>query len=77
MKGIPAPCIKYYAQKKGITVLDVYKESFGNQSIKLNLSNDGNKFVCRHNKGHTVSNVTGFTRKCQYIKDESDKFFTD
>ena len=26
MKGIPTPCIKYYAQKKGITVLDVYKK---------------------------------------------------
>ena len=25
MKGIPAPCIKYYAQQKGITGLDVYK----------------------------------------------------
>ena len=26
MKGIPTPCIKYYAQKTGITVLDVYKQ---------------------------------------------------
>ena len=24
MKGIPTPCINYYAQKKCITVLDVY-----------------------------------------------------
>ena len=28
MKGIPTPCIKYYARQKGITVLDVYKTVF-------------------------------------------------
>ena len=27
MKGIPAPCIKYYAQQKGITGLDAYKKN--------------------------------------------------
>ena len=28
MKGIPTPCIKYHAQKKGMTVLDVYKKLY-------------------------------------------------
>ena len=35
MKSIPAPCIKYYAQKKSITVLDVYKNLFKNKAIKF------------------------------------------
>ena len=62
-------------KRKGITVLDVYKQTFNNNYIKFDLSNDCNKFVCRNNKDHTVSNVTYFTRKCQYIRDERDKFF--
>ena len=75
MKSIPTPCIKYYAQKKGITVLDVYKKVFKNKTIKLNLTNDNTAFVCRNNKDYTIQNVSDFTRKCQYIRDESDKFF--
>ena len=75
MKGIPIPCIKYYAQKKGITVLDVYKQLFKNKTIKFDLTNDNTKFVCRNNKDYTIPNVSDFTRKCQYIRDESDKFF--
>ena len=39
MKGIPTPCIKYYAQQKGITVLDVYKKLFNNKTIKFDLTN--------------------------------------
>ena len=74
MKGIPTPCIKYYAEQKGITVLDVYKQLFNNTTIKFDLTNDNTKFVCRNDKDHTVSNVTEFTRKCQYIRDERDKF---
>ena len=37
MKGIPTPCIKYYAQKKGMTVLDVFKKLFKNKAIKFDL----------------------------------------
>ena len=75
IKGIPTPCIKYYAEQHNLTVLDVYTTLFNNKAIKFDLTNDGNKFVCRNNKDHTISNVSGFTRKCQYIRDESGKFF--
>ena len=75
MKGIPTTCIKYYADQHNIIVLDVYNKLFNNKTIKFDLTNDGNKFVCRNNKDHTISNVTDFTRRCQYIRDESDKFF--
>ena len=74
MKGIPTPCIKYYAQQKGITVLDVYKRLFNNKTIKFDLTNDNTKCVCRNNNDYTISNVSDFTRKCQHIRDESDKF---
>ena len=75
MKGIPTPCIKYYAQQKGITVLDVYKKLFKNKTRKLDSNNGNTKFVCRNNKGYTIPNVPDFIRKCKYIRDESDKVF--
>ena len=75
MKGIPTPCIKYYAEQHNMSVLGLFKQLYDNKTIKFDLTNDGNKFVCRINKGHTISNVSDFTRKCQYIRDESDKFF--
>ena len=75
MKGIPTSCIKYYAEQHSITVSDTYTKLFNNKTIKFDLTNDGNKFVCRSNKDHTISNVSDFIRKCQYIRDESDKFF--
>ena len=75
MKSIPAPCIKYYAQAKVITVLDVCKKLFNNKTIKFDLPNDSTEFVCRDNKDYTIPNVSYFTRKCQNIRDESDKFF--
>ena len=74
MKGIPTPCIKYYAEQHNITVLDIYKKLYNNEVIKFDLTNDGNKFVCRNDKDHTISNVSDFTRRCQYIRDENDKF---
>ena len=75
MKGIPTPCIKYYAEQHNMSVLDLFKQLCDTKTIKFDLANDGNKFVCRNNKGHTISNVSDFTRKCQYIRDESGKFF--
>ena len=75
LKGIPTPCIKYCAEQHNITVLDIYKKLCNNEVIKFDFTNDGNKCVCRNNKDHTISNVTDFTRRCQYIRDESDKFF--
>ena len=73
MKGIPTPCIKYYAEQNNISVLDVYKKLYDNKYITFDLTNDGNKFVCRNNKDYSISNVSDFTRKCQYIKDKEDK----
>ena len=75
MKGIPTSCTKYYAEQHSITVLDMYTQFVNNETIKFDLTNDGNKIVCRNNKDRTMSNVSDFTRKCQYIRDESDKFF--
>ena len=75
MKGIHTSCIQYYAEQHNISVLDMYKKLYNNEVIKFGLTNDGNKFVCRNNKDHTISNVSDFTRKCQYIRDESDKFY--
>ena len=75
MKGIPTPCVKYYCQKKGIIVLDVYKKSCNNKYAKFDLTNDGNKFVCKNNKDYTMPDVSDFTRKCQYIRDGSDNSF--
>ena len=39
------------------------------------LTNDLNKFVCKDNKDHTVSNVTKLTRNTKYIRNENDKIF--
>ena len=75
MKGVPAPCIKYYAEQHNLTVLDIYKKSCNNEVIKFELTNGGKEFVCRNNKDHTIPNVTDFTRRCQYTRDGSDKFF--
>ena len=78
MKGIPAPCIKYDAQQRGITVLDVYKKSSKNKAMKFDSINGNAKFVvCRNNTNYTVSNVSDFIRKCQYIRDGSDNLFVD
>ena len=75
MKGIPTSCIQYYAEQHNISVLDLFKQLYDNKTIKFELTNDGDKFVCRNNKDHIVSNVSDFTWKCQYIRDDSDKFF--
>ena len=73
LKGRPTSCIKYYAEQNNMSVLDVYKKLFNNETVKFDLTNDGNKFVCRNNKEYTISNVSDFTRNCQYIRDGSDK----
>ena len=69
------PLVLNIMQKNNISVLAVYKQLFDNTTIKFDLTNDGNKIVCRHNKDYTVSNVSYFTRKCQYIRDEHDKIY--
>ena len=58
-----------------MSVLDLFKQLYDNTIIKFDLAYDGNKFVCRNNKDHTISNVSDFTRECQYIRDESDTFY--
>ena len=77
MKGIPTSCTKYYTEQHNISVSGMYTKLFNNKTNKFGLTNGGNKYVCRNNKDHTLSNVSEFTRKCQYIRDESDKFFID
>ena len=74
MKGIPTPCIKYYAEQNNISVLVVYKQIYNNEYITFDLTNDGKKFACRNNKDYTISIVSDFTRKCQYINDNEDKY---
>ena len=68
MRGIPTPCITYCAKQNNITVLDVYKTLYNNEVIKFDLTNDGNKFVCRNNRDCTVSNVSEFTRSARIIR---------
>ena len=75
LKGIPTACIEYYEEQNNMAVFDVYNKLFDNKTIRFDLTNDGNKFVRRNNKDHTIPNVSDFTRKCQYIRNESDKFF--
>ena len=57
-----------------MSVLDLFEQSYDNRTIKFDSTNDGNKLVCRYIKGHTVSNVSDFARKCKHIRDGSDKF---
>ena len=40
MKGIPTPCIKYYAEQHNLTVLDVYTKLFNNKTSKFDLIGD-------------------------------------
>ena len=75
MKGIPTSCIKYCTEQHNMSVLYMYTKLSNNKTIKFDSTNDGNKFVCRNTKDHTISNVSYFTRTCQYIRDETDKLF--
>ena len=72
MKGIPTPCIKQYAKQHKISVLDLYKKLYKGEVIEFDLTNDDNKFVCRNNKDHTVSNLrkgaSGSTRKLNVLE---------
>ena len=79
MKGIPTPCIKYYANNNNITVLDVYKNLYNNKEINFDLTNEGQKFVCRNNKNHTVRNICegypGSTRTVKFIRNNKVKIY--
>ena len=45
MKGIPTPCVKYYAEQHNMSVLDLFKQLHGNKTIRFELANDG-KNLC-------------------------------
>ena len=45
MKGTPTPYIKYCAEQHNMSVLDLFKHSCDNKTIKFDLTNDCNKFV--------------------------------
>ena len=47
MKGIPTSCIKYYAEQHDTTVFAMYTKLFNTKTIKFDLTNGGNTFVCR------------------------------
>ena len=53
----------------------IYKKLCEGEAIEFDLTNEGNKIVCKNNKDHTVSNVTTFTRTAKYIRYENDKVF--
>ena len=77
MKGFPTSCIEYYAKINNISVLDVYKKLYKNESIVIGLTNDNNKCVFRNHKDHTVSSLhkydKGTTRTCKCVRHENDK----
>ena len=81
LKGIPTSCIEYHAEKQKLSVLDIYKDFYNNKTIEFDLTNNGNKFVCRNNKDHSVYSLKhggiGSIRKCQFIRNENDKIFID
>ena len=74
MKSIPTSCIQCYAEQHKISALGVYKKLYNNGIIKLDLTNDGNKFVWRNTEDHTISDVSDSTRTCKHIRDGSYKF---
>ena len=45
MKGIPTPCMQYYAEQHNMPVLDVHKKLFDNTTIKFDLTNGNTKFA--------------------------------
>ena len=77
MKGIPTPCIEYYAKVHNISVNELYSELFNNESIEFDLTNDNNKCVFRNNKDHTISSLyegqKGITRTCKFVRNKNDK----
>ena len=74
LRGVPAACIKYYAEQK-ITALDMYNKLNEGEAITFDLTNGLTKFVCKNNKDHTISNVTTFTRTTKYIRNPENKIF--
>ena len=71
MNGIPTPCSKYYAEQKGITVLDVYNNLCKNKTIKFDLMIILNLYLKIIRT--ILFQMSEFIRKCKYIRDESDK----
>ena len=51
------------------------KKLYNHEVIKFDLTNDGNKFVRRHNRDYTVSNLSEFTRTARIIRKHEDKFY--
>ena len=74
-RGIPTYCIQFKAIQDKITGLGSYKSLYKGNVTEFDLANNLIKLVCKHNKDHTVSNVTKFIRKTQFVRDETDKVF--
>ena len=79
LKGIPTSCIEFKAEQENISGLDMYKDFYNNKTIEFDLTNGGNKFMCRSNKDHSVYSLNyggiGSTRKCQFIREQNNKIF--
>ena len=52
MKGIPTPCIEYYAEQHNMSVLDLLKQLYDNKTIKFDSTNDGNKCVQKQERSY-------------------------
>ena len=75
MRGVPTACAKYYAQQHNITVWGSYNKLYEGEAIEFDLTNEGNTFVCKDSRDHTVSKVTKLTRTTAYIRNENGKAF--
>ena len=63
MRGTPTACIKYYAQQNDMTVGDTYKKLNEGEAVEFDLTNEGNKSVCKNNRDHAVPNVNVYKNR--------------
>ena len=64
-------------RKNKISVLYIYKQLYNNKSFIFDLTNEGNKCVCKNDRGHTVPNILHVIRTCKYIRNLEDKIYTN
>ena len=50
----------------------MFKHLYTGEIIDFDLTNNLTKIVRKNNRGHTVSNVTTFTREAKFVRDEDD-----
>lgn len=72
MRGIPTPCINYCVEHNNTSYLDVNEKLCRGEVIEFGSINDGNAFVCKHDKDHTISNEHTIHRTLIFVGSESD-----